>query len=330
MKKEYLILAVVILALSVYLVVKKDNLQNYTLPEPMKIEQGEINKILITRKNIPVELVRENEIWVVSDKKFTADMNKVTELLDVIRNLKVSGLISESTDTIRYELDEPQAIDVKVFKDKEPLLSFKIGKTAPSGNHTFIMLAGDTKIYQADKNFQTKFNTSVNTLRDKQVLTFKQAAIEQISLVKDGVTKNLTMAPAPAPATAPATAPAPATATDDKETDVSWKFEDGTTPDKEALTNLLSSLSFLKCERFSDSLSKEELEKLSPLCKITIKDTPPIVLNIFDKKDGDSMVATSSMTPYPFVLESYKGKDILSYVDQLAGLVKEEKIINKE
>ena len=324
MKKEYLILAVVILALSVYLVVKKDNLQNYTLPEPMKIEQGEINKILITRKNITVELVRKNEIWVMSDKKFTADMTKINELLDVIRNLKVSGLISESTDTIRYELDEPQAIDVKVFKDKEPLLSFKIGKTAPSGNHTFIMLAGDTKIYQADKNFQTKFNTSVDTLRDKQVLTFKQAAIEQISLVKDGVTKNLTRAPAPASASASASAK------DDKETDVSWKFEDGTTPDKEALTNLLSSLSFLKCERFSDSLSKEELEKLSPLCKITIKDTPPIVLNIFDKKDGDSMVATSSMTPYPFVLESYKGKDILSYVDQLAGLVKEEIKIDKE
>ncbi len=317
MKKEYLILAVVILALSVYLVLKKDNLQNYTLPEPMKIEQGEINKILITRKNIPVELVRENEIWVVSDKKFTADTNKVNKLLDVIRNLKVSGLISESSDTIRYELDEPQAIDVKVFKDQEPLLSFKIGKTAPSGNHTFIMLAGGTKIYQADKNFQNEFNTSVDTIRDKQVLTFKQSAIEQITLVKDGVTKNLTRAPAPAPAK------------DDKETNVSWKFEDGTTPAKEALTNLLSSLSFLKCERFSD-LSMEELEKLSPLCKITIKDTTPIVLKIFEKKDGDSMVATSSMNPYPFVLESYKGKDILSYVDQLAGLVKEEKKINKE
>ena len=313
MKKEYVILAVVILALGAYLVVKKDNLQNYTLPAPMKIEQGEINKILITRKNIPVELVLENEIWVVSDKKFAADINKVNELLDVIRNLKVSGLISESSDTLRYELDDPQAIDVKVFKDKELLLSFKIGKTAPSGNHTFIMLAGDTKIYQADKNFQNEFNTSVDTLRDKQVMTFTEAAIEQISLVKDGVTKNLT--------TAPAT---------DKEKKIPWKFEDGTTPDKEALTNLLSSLSFLKCERFSDSLSKEELEKLSPLCKITIKDTTPIVLNIFEKKEGDSMVATSSMSPYPFVLESYKGSDILAYVDKLAGLVKEEKEVNKE
>ena len=270
MKKEYLILAVVILALSVYLVLKKDNRQNYTLPEPMKIEQGEIDKIVITRKNIPVELVRENEIWVVSDKKFAADMAKINELLDVIRNLKVSGLISESRDTLRYELDEPQAIEIKAFKDKELLSSFKIGKTAPSGNHTFIMLTGDTKIYQADKNFQNRFNTSVDTLRDKQVLTFREAAIEQISLEKDGVHKKLTAVPAT-----------------DKEKKVSWKFEDGTSPDKEVLTNLLSSLSFLTCERFSDSRSKEEMEKLSTLCKITIKDTITIVLNIFEEKEGD-------------------------------------------
>lgn len=313
MKKEYIILVVMILALSGYLVLKKENQQNYTLPEPMKIEQGKINKILITRENIPVELVREKELWVVSDKKFAADMNKVNELLDVIRNLKVSALISESGDTRRYELDDPQAIDVKVLKDKELLLSFKIGKTAPSGNHTFVMLAGDTKIYQADKNFQTEFNTSVDTLRDKQVLTFKESAIEQITLVKGGVTKNLTAVPA----------------TDNEKT-VSWKFEDGTTPANEALTNLLSSLSFLKCERFSDNLSKDELEKQSPLCTITIKDTLPIVLNIFETKEGESMVASSSMSPYPFVLESYKGKDILAYVDKLAGLEIEEKETDKE
>ncbi len=312
MKKEYLILAVLIFALSAYLVLKKDNWQNYTLPEPVKIEKGKIDKIVINKKNLPIELSKEGEKWVVTDKKFTADMTQVNKLLDVVRNLKISALISESRDLIRYELDDDHAVDVNVFKDKQLLLSFKIGKTAPSANHTFIMLAGDTRIFQADKNFKNQFNTSIDALRDKQVLTFNEASIKQITLEKQGVSKRLKALPS----------------NDDKkdekkEAPVSWKFDDGSSPDKEALTNLLSSLAFLTCERFPDNLTKEELEKTSPLIKITLENEEPVVLNLFDLDNGDSMAGTSSMSPYAFALESYKGKDILSYVDKLTGLVKE-------
>ena len=314
MKKEYLILVVLIFALSAYLVFKKDNQQNYTLPEPVKIEKGEIDRLIITREKMSIELTKEKDTWGVTDKgldkRYTADMRAVKKLLDVTRNLKVSGLISESRDIRRYELDDDHLIEVKAFKKEELRLSFKIGKTAPSGNHTFIMLAGDTRIYQADQNFKNDFNTSVETLRDKQVLTFKEDAIKQIAIEKGGVSKILTAVPSK---------------DDTKKTPVSWKFKDGSSPDKEALTNLISSLSFLTCERFSDSLSKEDLEKESPLLKIILENTPPIVLNLFDRNNGDTLVGTSSMNPYPFVLESYKGKDILSYADKLAGLEKEEK-----
>jgi len=318
MKKEYLILVLLIFALSAYLVFKKDNQQNYTLPEPVKIEKGEIDQLIITQKKTSIELTKEKDTWGVSDKKldkkldkkYTADMSAVNKLLDVTRNLKVSGLISESRDISRYELDDDHFIEVKAFKGEELLLSFKIGKTAPSGNHTFIMLAGDTRIYQADQNFKNDFNTSVETLRDKQVLTFKEEGIKQITIEKGGMSKILTAVPSK---------------DDTKKTFVSWKFEDGSSPEKEALTNLISSLSFLTCERFSDSLSRENLEKESPLLKIILENKPPIVLNLFDRNNEDTLVGTSSMTPYPFVLESYKGKDILSYADKLAGLEKEEK-----
>lgn len=318
MKKEYLILVLLIFALSAYLVFKKDDQQNYTLPEPVKIERGEIDRLIITHKKTPIELTKEKDTWGVSDKKsdkkYAADMAAVNKLLDVTRNLKVSGLISESRDISRYELDDDHFIEVTAFKGEALLLSFKIGKTAPSGNHTFIMLAGDTRIYQADQNFNNDFNTSVETLRDKQVLTLKEDAIKQITIEKGGVSKILTALPSK---------------DDTKKVPVSWKFEDGS-PDKEALTNLVSSLSALTCERFSDSLSKEDLKKESPLLKIILENKPPIVFNLFERNNGDTLVGTSSMSPYPFVLESYKGKDILSYADKLAGLDEEEKQTNNE
>ncbi|MBA3011852.1 MAG: DUF4340 domain-containing protein [Proteobacteria bacterium] len=314
MKKEYILLAVLILALSAYLVFKKDNQRNYTLPQPVSIEKGKIDRMVISQKKAPdgltIELKKDKDAWAVTDKNFTADMTAVNNMLDVARDLRLSALISESADLIRYELDEARAVGVIVASGKETLLEFKIGKTAPSGNHTFVMLAGDTRIYQADGSFRNAFDTTVDALRDKRVLTFKEEAINRITLEKGGVSKVLSAVQTP----------------DGKEKpSVSWRFEDKTLPDGEALTNLLSSLSFLACESFSDKFSKQDLEKNPPTCKITLENETPIVLNLFDRDNGETLFGTSSASPYAFILESYKGKDILSYVDKIAGLAEETK-----
>lgn len=307
MKKEYLILALVILALGAYLVLNKENRSHYTLPDPPAIEAGKIDRIVIHKQALALELTQEAGAWVVTEKKFPADLPSVNNMLDVIRNLKISALISETKDLVRYELDEAHRIEVKAFQGPSSLMEFSIGKTAPSLNHTFVMLADDTRIYQADKSFTKFFDKSVEDLRDKQVLNFKQDSIQKITLEKDGVSKVLRASPP----------------TDDKEK-ISWKFEDDTAPDRETVTNLLSSLSFLACQGFSDTLSKQELEKQIPLAKITLENEIPMVLNIFKQDPEEAMLGTSSMSPYAFVLESFKARDILTYVDKLAELEKKE------
>jgi hypothetical protein len=308
MKKEYLILAVLILALTAYLVFKKDNQRNYTLPETMVIDAEKIDRVIITKKDQTIELAKENDTWVVTDKKFKADMPNVNNILDVIKNLKISALISENKDVLRYELDNDNAIEVQAFKGSNSLRAFKIGKKAPSLNHTFVMLEKDFNIYQADKSFSDFFDKDVDNLRDKKVLSFKEDSIKKIILEKGGIIKTLTALESK----------------DDKgQSLVSWKFQDNSSPGKETLNTLLSSLTFLTCEQFSDSLSRDELEKEIPLCKITLENDIPIVLSLFDGKNEDEIMATSSMSLYPFFLESFKSKDILDYVDTLVGLEKE-------
>ncbi len=313
MKKEYAILAVIILALSAYLAFKKDNQSNYTLPESIIIDSGEIDRIMISKGDKTIELFQKDDTWVLTDKEFSADMPSVNNILDVIRNLKITDLISENKDFIRYELDAKNSIGVKAFKGSGSLMEFKIGKTAPSLNHTFVMLANDKNIYQADKSFRDFFDKSIDNLRDKKVLSFKEDSIKKLILEKDGIVKTLKTSESK----------------DDKgKPFVSWKFEDGSSPDKETMDNLLSSLSFLKCKEFSDSLSKADLEKETSLCKITLENDTLIVLNLFDGENEDKIMAASSMSLYSFFLESFTAKDILSYVDKLAGLKKEEKKTN--
>jgi len=313
MKKEYVILAVLILALSAYLAFKKDNQSNYALPESIIIDSGKIDRIMISKGDKTIELSQKDDTWVLTDKEFSADMPSVNNLLDVIRDLKITDLISENKDFIRYELDDGNSIEVKAFKGSGALIEFKIGKIAPSFNHTFVMLANDTHIYQANKSFREFFDKSIDDLRDKKVLSFKEDSIKKLILEKDGTSKTLKTSESK----------------DDKGKPlVSWKFEDGSSPDKETMNNLLSSLSFLKCEGFSDSFPKTDLEKEVPSCKITLENDTLIVLHFFDGKNEDKIMATSSMSPYSFFLESFKAKDILSYVDKLAGLERKEE--NKE
>lgn len=312
MKKEYIILALVILALSAYLVFKKENQPHFNLPLLAMLESGKIDKLLITQKGLTLELFKDKESWGVTDQKFPADMPAVNNMLDTIQNLKISALISEKKDVVRYELDQDHGIEVKAFQGDTPLREFKIGKTAPSFNHTFVMMGDDTRIYQADKSFTQFFNKSLEDMRDKQVLKFPQASIQKITLEKERISKTLT-------------ASAPSLGKDKEEEQKSWKFEDGSPPDKEALTNLLASLSFLACQEFSPSISKQDLAKRDPLAKITLENETPLVLMLFKQDKEESMLATSSMSPYAFVLESFKAEDILSYVDKLTGLEKKEK-----
>lgn len=314
MKKEYLILILVILVLSAYLVFKNENQPNYNLPDLPVLESEKIDKLLIIKNGLTIELAKGKETWGVTDQRFPADMPAVNNMLDVIQNLKISALISEKKDVVRYELDQDHGIEVKAFHGDTPLREFKIGKTAPSFNHTFVMVADDTRIYQADKNFTQFFNKTVDDLRDKQVLKFAQASIKKIILEKEGISKTLT-----------ASVSDPAQKKEEDTGKISWKYDDNTSPDKEAVTNLLSSLSFLACQEFSLSVSKQDLEKKEPLAKITLENEIPLVLTLFEKDQEDSMLATSSMNSHAFVLENFKAEDILSYVDKLAGIKKKEK-----
>lgn len=303
MKKEYLILIVLILGLSTYLVMKKDNQVNYTLPSPIVIDQGKIDRLEVTHKGTTLELYQEKGKWLLGDDKFPADLSAVNNMLDIVRNLRISTLISQSQDLIRYRLDNENAITVKAFAGKDELIALKVGKTAPSANHTFVMLANDTNVYQADKNFRNFFDTSMDTLRDKQVLTLEEKSLNKIILEKDGMTQTLSRKK------------------EEKEQPSGWTDGTGSAPDKEAVTNLISSLSQLEAQRFTPDLSKEELEKGNPVCKIILENNSQIVLNLFDLKNGEQHLAgTSSQSPYAFILESYKGEDILEYVDKLAGI----------
>ncbi|WP_022664404.1 DUF4340 domain-containing protein [Desulfospira joergensenii] len=303
MKKEYLILAVLILGLSLYLVLKKEDQTHYTLPEIKEVDTTQVDKIRIGKRDAPLEFNKTNDGWVIGKEKFPADKHAVDSMLDVVKNLKISALVSDKEDRFRYELDDAHALDVEVFKGDNLLMAFKIGKTAPSFNHTFVMLDKDTRIFHARENFRSSFDKPMDDFRDKTVLKFEEKSIRKIQLTKAGKSRTLI---------------ASETKDDEGESRISWKYEDGSSPDREAIDSLLSSLSSLECEKYR--VRKKEEENQGPACTIILENDEEMVLNLYDGEAEEQVDGTSSMNAYPFTLQSYTAKDILSHADKILGL----------
>jgi len=310
MKKEYLILIVLILLFSAYLFLHKENKDNYTLPEIKKIDPTQLTGLILEKKDGPVKFTRKEKQWVLTDKEYPADTALIESMLDALKTLKLSALVSEKQDLKRYELDEENRITVKAMKNDETVFEFSMGKTAPTQNHTFVMIKNDKNIYHAGGNLKSKFDRTVEDFRDKKVLEFKDASLKKVTLEKDGKSISLI---------------SKEEKKDKEKTEVVWSSEDGTPIDNQVMTTLLSTLNFLKCQKFLDSPTKAELEKNKPLCKIFFENEAPLELILFNGDKEEKIIGISSMNNYAFELSRFSGKEIISNVEKLLGIKKDDK-----
>ena len=332
MKKEYLVLIVIIAGLSAYLFTHNDNRTHYTLPELQALTGSDITGIAIEQKGKTLQVSKKDDVWGVTEKAYPADTDKINTLIKTIKDLRITALVSEKGELQRYQLDKDHCIKVTASGASGVIRTFDVGKTAPSYNHTFVKLQGDDHVYHAAGNFRREFDVDQDALRDKKVLSFDETHIKKIELQTSGITRTLTLVEAAD--TASDTAPPPSTTQEgtDKAKETSppaeekkktvWTFQDDSTPgDKDAVKQLLSPLSSLECDGYAADEDPKALDNTSQLCKIILTGADKeLQLTLFEKKEDDNYPALSSGTPFPFVLDSYQGKNILSHVNTLLGI----------
>lgn len=309
MKKEYLILILIIAVLAGYLVLKKEDRRHYTLPEPPAVDTEKIDRLLVEKKDQTLEFIRKDSGWVVTDQAYPADDTAVTQMLDTLSGLTLSALVSERQDLTRYELDKDHGLAVTAFEGKTPVLSITIGKTASTFNHTFVMLENDPGIYQAKDGFRSHFNKSLDEFRDRQVLAFQPEQVKAVTIQTPEKQVALT-----------AREPA---GDDEKAREPVFLYEDGTAPDPKTVSNLLHSLSALMCDQYVPDMDKAQLESETPDLTLVLETDVSLVLKLFgqDKEEGK---AVSSTNGYVFSLKPYEAEDITSYAHDLAGITPEK------
>ena len=307
-KKEYIILAVVVIALSVYLVMRTSDRTQYKLPDIAPVVSKDISKLQISRDKVSIVLNKKDDKWYIAPEEYTADGSKVKNMLSAIENLTVTALVSESKNYLLYDLTAEKRINVKAWQGENLKRDVDLGKTASSFRHTFVKMAGDERVYHARGNFRNNFDFNVDDLRDKLVLALNAADIQQIQVTGDQ--QSLTLNKTPAPVVVEGTQTEKITETTPATNEPVWQSEDGRPVDETVVQQILTTASKLLCEKYITDRRKDEFT--SPLFTLQLKGAQEYSLSIFAKtaEKDTNYPAVSSGSDYAFLLSD-------SQVDQI-------------
>ena len=308
-KKEYIILLLIIVGLSVYLATRSTDRTHYQLPEMTGLDRGTITKIEISNEGDTILLKKKDNQWYLEPKGYLADTDKVDSLLAVFENLSLAALVSESKDYQRYDLHAARRITAKAWQEDTLRRSLDIGKAAPSFRHTFVKLADDSRVYHANDNFRSQFEQTPDSMRDRGVLSFKAGDIQAVHVTQDQASVELVRnevsieSAAPQPEKPETTPPAAAK--------FEWQDRNGKKANDQNLNRLLTTLGSLQCSAYIDDRNKDSFKE--PIYTVRLNGIQEHRLDIFAKleKDAEDYPAISTGSNYPFLLSASQAQQIM-------------------
>jgi hypothetical protein len=309
LKKEYIILALIIIGISVYLYMRKTDRTLYQIPDIPKVAKKDLTKLRIKKDDTSIVLNKKDNSWFIEPENYPADADKVGYMLDTIEDLTLTALVSESKNYNRYELNDETKINVQAWNNDDLKRNFDVGKTAASFRHTFVKLADDERVFHAEGNFRSKFDTTTDMLRDKRVLAFKPEEILEFQIAKDQQTVSFIKAQVSAGDESTETGQSQPSASADLSD--KWQTADGRSCNENIVKQLLNTLSNLRCEKYIDDRKKEDFT--SALFTLQLKGLQEYNLSVFPKinQSDSDYPAISSGNDYAFFLSDSQANRIM-------------------
>ncbi len=307
-RNELIILAVVIVALAAYVMLRHRGEVHYELPRLKPVAAEKLDRITIEKGDRTVTLNRTDDNWIIQSTGYRADKTKVEKMLNSLADLTITALAGAEGGLSRYQLDEDDRITVRAWAGDELLRDIRIGKTAASYRHTFVQLPDDDRVYHGSGNLRSSFDTDAAGLRSKRILAFDRTAVTRVDLVMGD--SHLEMVRGTAQVDPNDTAAKP----------VAWTDGDGKELDATRIDSLLNDLETMQCSTFLDV--NDAAVKEDPALVITINDGQDHRLSLFspEDKEKDDWPASSTICETPFTIPKWKAeqltKDFASYYPQ--------------
>lgn len=303
LKKEYVILFLIIAALVLYISLRKDSRIQYEIPEITEVSPDSISGIVIGGSEGEILLTKKDNKWLLGADKYTADTYKVKKMISFLEKPVLMTVVSDSMDYMRYGLDDKNRITVKALSGESPERVVEIGYQADIQNSTFIKLKNDQRVYCAKDDLRDIFSIDIDDIRDKTVLSFDIDKVNSVRVSKDGkefeFNKNEV-----------------SSGEEDKNTAFQWEAGDGKIVDASLMNSILDDMLKIKCSEYI--YNAEDNEPGNPVYVIRVNNGNEHVLTVFPKKEDDYR-AESSDNPTPFSLYSWRIDNIIEKFDKMSG-----------
>ena len=313
-RKEAVILGVLIVGLSLVLIFNQRDRSLYQLPDLKPILASKISKMTIESPEGTIVFIRKAEGWVVNEEAYPGDESSINRVADIVANLSLTTLISESKNYGRYDLDPEHAITIKAWEGDTLVREFSVGKAVSGHRQTFVKLADDHRVYHAGEGFRNRIQGKADTFRDKTVMSFEPGQIQQVRVIKKDAQDTFVKE------TVPETAgekPAEDDSPKMKTTHSVWSNAAGEVVKENKLTKLIDDFSSLKCSAFV--YDREKAAFTDPIAKISFKGAEEYTLQIFEQleKDASEYPAISSQNDYLFLVPKWQADQVMNALAEI-------------
>ena len=314
MKKEYIILAVAIVALVLYLMLKDTDKTHYEIPGLDAPDKEQITRLDIGGPSGTFALKRSGDAWKSDPEGYPLDKSKVDGMLDAISGLDIVSLVSEAESYVQYDLGNEKRVIVEVSGIEKSLLKFDIGKVASTRRHTYVKLVDNKNVYQVSGNIRRTFDVGISSLRDKKVLTLDRDAITGLTVEAGGEKFSLTKVSRPVEPVEEGGAPPQAL--------TAWITADSTEADGTIVNGILGRVVNLQCDGFPED--DQQIDPGGPAFTLIFHGAEPDTLSIYGLSGEKTFLATSSQYDFPFMLSEWKIKQIKKTPSEVMGLTDEK------
>ncbi len=309
MKKEYILLAVAIVALGLYLLLRNTDKTHYEIPEVDTPDKEQVTGLDIIGPSGTLALKRSDDGWLSHPEGYPLDAGKVDAMLDALSGLDIVSLVSEAESYVQYDLDDDKRVFVEATGIDKELLKLDIGKAASTQRHTYVKLPDDKNVYQVSGNIRRTFDVEIWSLRDKKVLALDRSDITGLTIESEGEKISLSKISRPVEPSAEGQPPQAVTA---------WITADSTEADGTVVDGILGRLANLQCDGFPED--DQQVETGEPAFTLTIHGTRDETLKIYGPSGEKMFLATSSQYEFPFMLAEWKLGQIRKTPSEVMGL----------
>jgi len=261
-----------------------------------------------------IVFIRKAGGWLVNEEAYPGDETSIKRVTDIVANLRLATLISESKNYGRYDLDPDHAITIKAWEGDTLVREFDVGKTASGNRHTFVKLAGDHRVYHAGEGFRNRIQGNADMFRDKTVMSFEKGRIEQVQISNKDAQGVFIKEKIPETA---GEAALDGDTPEMKGTRFVWKNAVGEAVKENKLTKLIDDFSSMKCRGFIYDRQKADFTE--PIAMITFKGVEEYTLQIFDRleEDASEYPAVSSQNAYLFMVPKWQADQVMNALDEI-------------